>query len=469
MAEGMLAMNDEAVSEAVAHFEVVLVLGVDLSDKQSLAVANFWKARCLRKVGEYQDALISATKASALALELGYPKMAAVMHVLESWLMFQGGKSDHAEQVLRQAEEALRESDDFVTLGNIHSSYGRMARRAGRYEKAIVHFTAATREYRKRHPRHPHLARTLINIALVKQLISLQLGKKIDAETRRLRKAAARGHKITKSTLSPRTSREQLRLEAFSHLEEAEAIYRHNESYHGISSIHLVRAYLYLDDGDYELAEQNADDGLTLAQKKNDPITLSRLSLLHCMIENARVEDGITDRIGPEGHARRALSWAQDSIKFAKQTQNRRLLGNAYIWEGLTYANSFLHEWDSARRSYDSALAILKGDQGGQLWNDLQALKQRLTPKVRVEGKLRAWSQGSVGEKTFKQIMDEFTELIIPKVWESEGRKVSRVADRLSISPKKIRRILEIVGVRNGPVHRRKAGRSYSNESANKS
>jgi tetratricopeptide (TPR) repeat protein len=455
MAEGMLAMNDEAVSEAVAHFEIVLALGSDLSDKQSLAVANFWKARCLRKVGEYQDALVSAGKASTLALELGYPKMAAVMRVLESWLIFQGGRSERAEEILHQAEQALCHSDDFVTLGNIHSSYGRMARRAGQYEKAILHFTTAIGEYRKRRSQHPHLARTLINIALVKQLISLQLGKKIDAQNRRQRKAAARGQTNKKSTLSPRASRERLRAEAFNHLEEAETIYRHNESYHGISSIHLVRGYLYLDDGDYELAEQNGNSGLTLAQQKNDPITLSRLSLLHCMIENAKVEDGISDRTGPEGHARQALLWTQDSIKFAKQTQNRRLLANAYIWEGLTYANSFLHEWDSARRSYDLALAILKGDQGGQLWNDLQTLKQRIMPKVRVEDKLRAWSQGSVGEKSFQQIVDEFTELIIPKVWENEGRKISRVADRLSVSPKKVRRILEIVGVRKAPARRR--------------
>jgi len=39
--------------------------------------------------------------------------------------------------------------------------------------------------------------------------------------------------------------------------------------------------------------------------------------------------------------------------------------------------------------------------------------------------------------------------LIIPKVWELEGRKISRVATRLSMSPKKIRRIL-------GRVRRRK-------------
>jgi tetratricopeptide (TPR) repeat protein len=455
MAEGMLAMNDEAVPEAVAHFDVVLALGGDLSDKQSLAVANFWKARCLRKVGEYHEALVFSKKASALALELGYPKMAAVMHVLESWLIFQDGKSDRAEQILRQAEEALRESDDFVTLGNIHSSFGRMARRAGQYDKAILHFTTAIREYRKRRSQHPHLARTLINIALVKQLISLQLGKKIDAQIRRRRKAATRGQKIKESSLSPRASREQLRAEAFNHLSEAEAIYRHNESSHGISSIRLVCGYLYLDDGDYERAEQNANTGLAVARQKNDPITLSRLSLLHCMIENAKVEDGISDKIGSEGHARQALSWAQDSIKFAKQTQDRRLLGNAYIWEGLTYTNSFLQEWDPASQSYDSALAVLKGDQCGQLWNDLQTLKRRLTPKVRIEDKLRAWSQGSIGEKSLQQILDEFTELIIPKVWENEGRKISRVSDRMSISPKRVRRILEIVGVRNGPVHRR--------------
>lgn len=392
--------------------------------------------------------------ASALGLELGYPKMAAVMQVLESWLIFQAGKSDRAEQILHQAEHVLRQSDDYVTLGNIHSSYGRMARRAGQYDKAIVHFTKAIEEYRKRGSQHPHLVRTLTNIALVKQLISLHIGRKIDAQTKRRRKAVARGQKMKQSNVPPRASREQLRAESFHHLEEAEAINKHNESDQGSSSIHLVYGYLYLDDGDYERAEQHAATGLELARRKNDPIGLSRLSLLHCMIENAKVDDGIGDKTDAEVHARQALAWAQDSIKFAKQTQNRRLLGNAYVWEGLTYANPFLHELETARKSYDSALALLKGDQAGQLWNDLEALKRLLLPKARIEDKLRSWSQGSVGEKSFQQILDEFTELIIPKIWENEGRKVSRVATRLSISPKKVRRILEAVGARNGSAGR---------------
>jgi len=456
MAEGMLAMNNDETADALSHFNVVLALGSDLSDKEKLAVANFWKARCLRKTGEYDEALVYTTKAVGLALELGYPRMAAVMQVLESWLIFQGGKRDRAEQVLHQAEEKLRRSDDFVTLGNIHSAYGRIARRAGQYDKSIQHFAAAIREYRKRASQHPHLARTLTNIALVKQLISLQLGKKIDAQSRRRRKAAARGQQIKDGAISPRIIRQELRNEAFAHLEEAEAICRHNESSHGIASIQLVYGYLYIDDGDYERAEKSANLGLILAKEKNDFIALSRLSLLHCMIENAKVEDGVGDSADADSHVRQALSWAQDSIKFAKQTQNRRLLGNAYIWEGLTYANRILPDQESARKSYDSALALLKTERSGQLWNDLESLKQRILPKARIDEKLRSWSRGSVGEKTFQEIVEEFTEMIIPKIWENEGRKVSRVATRLAISPKRVRRVLDAVGARNRATRLRK-------------
>ena len=43
---------------------------------------------------------------------------------------------------------------------------------------------------------------------------------------------------------------------------------------------------------------------------------------------------------------------------------------------------------------------------------------------------------------------EEFAELVIPSVWEREGRNVSRVVAKLSISPKKVRRILERVGLK---------------------
>jgi hypothetical protein len=51
-----------------------------------------------------------------------------------------------------------------------------------------------------------------------------------------------------------------------------------------------------------------------------------------------------------------------------------------------------------------------------------------------------------VGERTFQQLTEDFADLIIPKIWEHENRKVARVAKRLSISPKKVRRVLARLG-----------------------
>jgi DNA-binding NtrC family response regulator len=173
---------------------------------------------------------------------------------------------------------------------------------------------------------------------------------------------------------------------------------------------------------------------------------MARARLLHCMIENARVEEGIGESTEPGSHARLAQDCAQEAIELAKHTENRRLLANAYVWQGLTYCNRFFDDPESARRCYDQAITLSKGDHADSGWDDLQTLKAKALRGGSVSPVLRAWSQGSVGDKTFQQITEEFAELIIPKVWEREGRKVSRVATRLSMSPKKVRRILSRVG-----------------------
>ena len=166
------------------------------------------------------------------------------------------------------------------------------------------------------------------------------------------------------------------------------------------------------------------------------------------MIENARVEEEIGETSDPGTHARQALDCAQEAIELARHTQNRRLLADAYIWQGHTYCNRFFDDPDSARHCCDQAITLSKGSHADGPWEDLEALKARLLRGGRVNPVLRAWSQGSVGDKTFQQITEQFAEFLIPKVWEREGRKVSRVATRLSMSPKKVRRILNRVGRR---------------------
>jgi hypothetical protein len=124
------------------------------------------------------------------------------------------------------------------------------------------------------------------------------------------------------------------------------------------------------------------------------------------------------------------------------------LLASAYLWQGLTQCNSFFDNLEAARESYDLARGACGDTQPDSIWQDLQNLRARVLLKGSVDPSLKAWSQGAVGDKSFRQISDEFAEIVIARVWEREGRKVSRVASRLSISPKKVRRILARVGRR---------------------
>ena len=181
MAEGLVAMTEENFEQAIRHFAFVESVEEEVRDREMLAISNFWIGRCLRAQGRYDDALSYTVKARELAQELGYAKMAAVMQVLESWLAFQKGKLQEAARTLQEAEAALSQTDDYVNRGNIQSAYGRIARREARYERALEYFEKAMEEYARRNPRHPNLARSLVNMASAERLMRLQLRKQMDA------------------------------------------------------------------------------------------------------------------------------------------------------------------------------------------------------------------------------------------------------------------------------------------------
>ncbi len=460
MTEGMAAMAEEAEETAIAHFDFVLSLAEELDDRFLLAIVYFWKGRCLRRRGDYDEALIYTGKGRDLALALGHLRMAAVMQVLESWLLFQQGKWKEAMRISHAAESALRETDDYVTLGNLQSFYGRMARREGRFDKAIEFFESAIGYYGKRDPRHPNLARSLANMALAKRGIALQLQKRIDRDAQRRRKTSA-SRQGKPGAASPETREQdsrkhdyrgrlaQLRREALQHLEAARAIYQQRPNHHGVGTVYLDAAYIHLDSGDFQRAEEEAASAYDVAEETQDYILMGRARILQCMIENAKVEEEIGGGADPGSHARRALEFSQEAIDLAKHTQHHLLLANAHLWQGLTRCNSFFDNPEAARESYDLARASCGANQpDNNMWQDLQTLGAKILRKASIHPALKAWSQGSVGEKTFRQISEEFAEIVIAQVWEREGRKVSRVAARLSISPKKVRRILGRVGRR---------------------
>jgi len=125
------------------------------------------------------------------------------------------------------------------------------------------------------------------------------------------------------------------------------------------------------------------------------------------------------------------------------------LLAAAYIARGMTEANDFFQDWELARQSAGEATNLIGVGENDHLQDELAALKTRIMRASGINDALRGWSEGMFGDKTFQQVTEEFAEIVIPKVWQREGRKISRVAECLSISPKKVRRILRRAGLLN--------------------
>jgi tetratricopeptide (TPR) repeat protein len=231
MAEGMIWVAEENVERALANFGLVLSLHAEISDPVVLALAHFWSSRCSRKAGEYDNALAHAGEGYRLASEAGMEPMAAAMRVAESWLFFQKGRIRDALKLLGEADAVLRETDDYITRGNIQSSYGRMYRREGRYELALRHFSQAIEEYGKRDSEHRNLARSLANMGYVERLIALQFRKRIDAEAAQRRRPEP----------DLRREYERIREQALAHLDRASDIYLIHSHHRGAGTVFVNR------------------------------------------------------------------------------------------------------------------------------------------------------------------------------------------------------------------------------------
>jgi tetratricopeptide (TPR) repeat protein len=446
MAEGALAMSQEDFEGASGHFRLVQSLEEDAGDPELLAIANFWTGRCLRKMGRYDDALNYIERGESLALGCGYPQMAAIMQASRSWLAFQKGKLNEAIATLRHAEEALNQTDDYLSRGNIQSAYGRIARRQGRYHRALECLERAIAEYRSGGGGHLQEARALLNLAFVKRLLALELQKDLDhvsASRRSVREDAASADRIR----AQRQQIEEVRDEARDELTESLAIYEGRQNQRGIASVHINRGFLCLDAGDLESAASEAAEAFRHGEEKSDYIVMARARTIQCIVENAAIEEQLGDAAQ---HYETAEIFARDAVTFGGHTQNRRLLARAYVWQGLTYAVEPWGDLEAARRCCEQAISHLQPESPERqyVWDELEVLKSKVLHARPVDAQLRAWSAGVVENRSFGQLTEEFARIVIPKVWEREGRKVSRVAEKLSISPKKVRRILQQAGMR---------------------
>ena len=450
IAEAFVALSEEKHDKAVRELETVLSFEQEIKDKQLIAICEFWIGRCRRRQGRYQDAMPHILKAKQSMLELKCPQMAAVVQVLEGWVIFQEGNANEALRILGEAESVLMETDDYVTRGNINSAYGRIARRQGQYDQALSRFAVAIEEHKKRNAYHHNLARSLVNTAFVKRLFALQLRNKIDRETanrRKERREAPSGD----AHLHPRKYLERLREEAFEHLAEASTIYSRMDDQRGLGNAYITRGYLYLDNGELDLASADGTLAHDLGVMRKDDVLQARSRVLQTLVECSKIEEQIEDGESDDQSLLLAYEFARDAVAHAKCTQNRRLTAKAHIALGLAICCSAPDEMEAAWECCDQATALLNPENKDYVWRCLlQSLKNKLRNEGHIDSSLREWSQGIVGNKTFQQVSHEFENIVIPRVWKREGRRISHVAARLSISPKKVRRILRSQGLLTG-------------------
>ena len=442
MAEAFSCIAKEDADSAISLWHFVIQAERELNDPRLMVLAHFWKGRAHRKKGEYDAALRDIAEARRLASRLHASNLTAQIQIQEGWINFQLGRPKEGLRLLDQAEAALKSTDDWLGLGNIESARGRIVRRSGEYAQALHHFDKAARIYARRYSNHRNLARALVNAAYVKRLIALQLRKRIDLRARD-------SGRVTEEA-EPRGANHsryiKLCREALDQLHRAGEIYAHHHHHGGTGTVLVNAGQLHLDQGAIDRASQEGVKAYELAQQKHDHILMARARLLQSAAENARVEEQLEDS-DLAVHANLARQYAEEAIALAKHTENRRLTAGAYLARGNCAANDFFQDWDEAKQYVDLAASLIGIEDRDHLWEEMAMLKSRILRASKIDDTLRAWSEGMLGEKTFQQVTEEFAEIVIPKVWMREGRKVSRVAQRLSVSPKKVRRILRNAGL----------------------
>ena len=448
MAEAVVAMRHEELPKALEHLNAVLVLEQDIGDAKIAVIAGLWKARCLRKAGEYDQALEITRQSMQLAEQQGLAHLAALLRTLESWMVFQQGDAKEAVRILQEAEAILRDTDDYITLGNIQSAYGRIALREGRYDHAMQYFDASIDLFQKRSSLEGYLARSLTNIAQAKRFLALQLRRSIDAKRERQRLNNQPELPAEKKDKAGQLERMyELLRNAQADLAKAEHIYRRRGNHHGAGNVDVNYAQICVDLGDLDMAEERASEAFDLGATKADYLLMCRARVVQATVANARFEEQIGEADDPSRFAQLANDCAKEAVAFGERTESRRLVAQAYICEGMTLVNGFFNNSDKARTCCDKAEANLNHDRHDALWQEVEILRSRILHAGLEDPNLRAWSQGSVGDKSLQQVVADFEEVLIRRVWEREGRKVSRVATKLAVSPKKVRRVLRHLGL----------------------
>ena len=466
-----------------------------LDNPALLLVAQFFRGRSFQKLGDYCQALSDVTQARTAAEALQFPKMAAVIAIAEGGLRIRLGETEKALTLLKSAEACLTppQSDDHVRVGNIHSWYARIARRSGKYQRAIQAGERGGECFKNGHTLHRYCGRSLVELAFGKTLLareinrSLQLGAEEhraqkdfaewldkvralavttgDEELRRLfgmRDVAkfarvyfetVKEPELLSARMVDRNEKEKevqtLVGEARAHLAAARDIFEAAESPHGLGSVCLVEATLALVEADEEQAERYAAEayGLAVQDGRHDIVLMIKARIIQAKIHLRRAEELIGIDCEYEAGAYRDLahSLAEEAAGLAKGTDNDKLQAWALIVLGLCCSFGSKSDRSEAVRHFLTARRTLRPEIRDFVWDDLRTLGARVLDSTPIQEVVRRQiGEATADGRSLDELVEEYKTAIISVVYKAM-RRVDIVAKLLKVSPNTVKSVVKLL------------------------
>jgi hypothetical protein len=202
-------------------------------------------------------------------------------------------------------------------------------------------------------------------------------------------------------------------------------------------------AYLYLDEGGYELADKFADEAEKVAADGDD-LLMARARVVRCIREN-RLADSTAEDDQRRAHLRSAETYARDSIEYARRAKHPGVLAKALTWLGMTLVSGGTDSPDAVSDATascrEAAEQLRDSHRGDYIWDDFLTLKSRLFEERYARSEVIDWV---LGLKAIR--MEDFEAYVIKVVWEKHDRKIGPAASELGIRPRRVEDILRRTG-----------------------
>lgn len=449
IAEGLVRFHQEEYREAAALFHQAQKDADRAEDAELMTVTRYYLGRVWSKLKFFDRSLDYVRDAISRDLAANNHARVAAMELSEGWLLFKKGAIPQAQATLDRARARLGSRPDaWIDLGNILSFQGRLHREAGpdSYLKALDCFAEAIEAYEKHDPGHRNVARARINSAFVYRLMARDLGDvrgKVEQEQRA-------------------AEVERLQKKAFDEIDEARTIYRFAKNRHlgALSRLYSIVALLYFDQAQFDKAAAAAEEAYACASERRDNVGMANARIVQSKLALDGDLKGYVD-------VHSALSFAEEAVEYASQTENRRVIARAYLRKGEALLTLPERDLSKAQQCLNKARKCLVSQDRDYL----SSAFRRLEKEIQKVSEQRQRPDSMVSYLTVERVRQDIAdgcplaeiseaheERVIRFVYSECGGNITKAANQLKTGARKVRRAITFYAISEAALKRLVAG-----------